>query len=160
VRKLHTDVCRDAIIAAALVAASPVHAEQHAIIRPEWGHVPVNDARDLQPDGVRFAAGQVSGGPYLVMVVYGDEQSGLDATLQTASEAITQGYPVRGVILGPADSLRGERNSVEFWADAQLTATVLNANPGGVPEMLEEIKRGYGILVSRGLVTGRVAVGK
>jgi hypothetical protein len=92
-------------------------------------------------DAVQFVAAQRSGGQGQVLVVYGKDAAALHAIMQVAGEAITAGYPLKGVIFGPRRD--DAPFVVEFYADAQLTATFLNAKAGDKATIQAEVVRGY-----------------
>lgn len=102
--------------------------------------VPVMHAETNSVRAVHFVAAQRSAGAQ-VLVVYGNDAAAIRTVMQAAGEAIRAGYPVKGVIYGPSRDDAGF--VLEFYADAQLTATFLNSGASDRAKILAEITRGY-----------------
>ena len=116
-----------------LAVASAVHAQDRA-------SVPISHAEDKSARTVHFVAAQVSNNA-LLLVVYGSDDRAKQLAMRVASAAISADYPMRGVIFGPK---RDDAPSVlEFYADAQLTATYLNPSESNIDAALSEVRRGY-----------------
>lgn len=127
-----------AVAVSALGASVPSHAQQLQPVAANTVNVPIRNAQDAQPEGLRFAAAQQSSGNYQVLVVYGSDQRVIDATIQAAGDAIAEGYPVRGVIIGTASAAP----SIDFYAGSQRTATFDSNAILDVRQIKGEIARG------------------
>lgn len=103
-------------------------------------HVPIRHAEQNSVRAVHFVAAQVSNDA-LLLVVYGSDDRAKQLAMRVASAAISADYPMRGVIFGPK---RDDAPSVlEFYADAQLTATYFNPSESNIDAALSEVRRGY-----------------
>ena len=77
--------------------------------------VPMSDARHIELDGVKFSATHASDDA-LVLVVYGKNQDLFNRTHEAAKLVIAEGYPLRGIIVGPTD----QPEQVDVYTDGQL----------------------------------------
>ncbi|MCP1469486.1 hypothetical protein J3E64_001161 [Sphingobium sp. OAS761] len=106
--------------------------------------VPIKHAETNSIRAVQFFASQKSA-QGLMLAVYGASENAKNAALGAASELRAAGYPLRGIIFGPA---RDDAPSViEFYADAQLTATFLNPDQSDKAAIVTQLKRGYSEIV-------------
>ena len=125
------------ILSAALLvlvsASSAVNAQQPI-------NVPIRHAETNSVTAVQFFGAQKSKDA-LVIVVYGGDSITINAATRAAGEALSAGYPLRGLVFGPRRD--DARSVIEFYADSQLTATFLNADAGDKSRILAEITRGY-----------------
>ncbi|SFF97189.1 hypothetical protein SAMN05518801_104258 [Novosphingobium sp. CF614] len=101
--------------------------------------MPIRDERAISVEGTQLIAAMLSKDA-LVLVIYGDSNPSSSA-MTAAGESIAAGYPLRGVIYGP--TRHDARVVVEFYADSQLTATLLNADAQDKASIRTEIARGY-----------------
>jgi hypothetical protein len=106
--------------------------------------VPIRHAENNSVRAVHFVAAQVSKDA-LVLVVFGDDTATKNLAMRAASAAIIAKYPLRGVILGPRRD--DARSALEFYADAQLTATYINPAEKDIDAALRELKRGYAEII-------------
>ena len=88
--------------------------------------VPVNDARHVGVEAVKFGAAQASN-DQLLLVIYGKNQSLFNQTYEAAQQLIADGYPLRGIIVGPTD----HPEQVDVYTDTQLYDTISPEESGG-----------------------------
>lgn len=102
--------------------------------------VPIKHAESNSVEAIHFFAAQKSKDG-LVLIFYGTDASARQAVLRAAGEALNAGYPLRGVVLGPVRD--DAPNVLEFYADAQLTATFLNPDETDGNAIVAQLKRNY-----------------
>lgn len=95
-------------------------------------NVPYRDARENSRDAVQFMAAALSEGAQTI-VLYQPTNDIWDATMDGARRAIvTSETSLNGVLLAA-----GEEREIAFYANSQLTATILNPDPETLSEDIQ-----------------------
>ncbi|MCF8467275.1 MAG: hypothetical protein K9G33_07715 [Sneathiella sp.] len=143
-RKLHTIVC--AGIALVFMSVSHVAAQGQKTTEarpssPSDVRIPLSDARDIEPNSVRFSAAQFTKEAPTV-VLFGGNKTNWPKIRAALRQAVFEGYTVKAIFLGPANA----PPSLEIYAKGHHVTNRINPNEiteGELTKLVRDVVREY-----------------
>ncbi|QIG79944.1 hypothetical protein [Stakelama tenebrarum] len=111
-------------------AAQTAHPQSAADIR-----VPVSEARDIEPNSVRFSAAQFTEDAPTV-VLLGGNRTNWPKIRDALRQAVFEGYAVRAIFIGPVDA----PPSLEIYAKGHHVTRPIDPNEISGPELTELVR--------------------
>jgi ABC-type sugar transport system substrate-binding protein len=133
-----------ACLSAALLASALLASPSFAQTRPASAadiDIPLSDARDIEPNAVRFGAQQHSGAAPAI-VIFGVTKANWPKLRAAIQQAVFEGYPVAGIFIGPASP-----SALEIYAKGQhVSVDGIDPNTITGPELtrlIRDVSRQY-----------------
>jgi hypothetical protein len=150
-----------AALAATLIASPAAVNDAQAQTAPaatatQQVKVPTQDARGANPEAVRTAAAVASKNAQVV-VFFGDNETAFQSLREGVRSAISQGLPVKGIIVGSPIILEKtvsgkphNLNQVVFYADGTRTGHIDNPNGTEKSQVEAHLRRDFeGVILPR-----------
>lgn len=143
-RVLNTIVCTGLLGLSVTCGIAPALAQTSAqarITSPSQVSVPLSDARNIEPNSVRFSAAQFTNDSPTV-VLFGMNRRSWPKIRAAIQQAVFEGYPVSGVFMGPTS----EAPALEIYAKGHHVTNPINPDQisqADLTKLLRDVSREY-----------------
>jgi hypothetical protein len=148
-----TPALKGALLSTALVfnsaVSKDVHAQQQNVTATQQIKVPTRDARGGDYEAIMMGAAAASKGAQ-VLVFFGDNEAAFASAKEGARNAIAQGLPLKGMIVGSPltpKTVNGFHisgsNQLIFFTDGTQTSIIDNPDGSISGSVVAELQRGY-----------------